>query len=124
MGSLEIENQEMVSSSSNKEDQMVSSGGKRTVPPRTNPVKPRAKNDSDIKLTEAEKKERPRLKLLKQSREKRMWLKAMVNHIPSDMDILELLTKFTVDFLHNSYMSLVSDLLDKLLLKTSDISMD
>jgi len=124
MEGLEAENQEMVSSSSNEEDQMVSSGGKRAAPPRTNPVKPRAKNDSDTKLTEAEKKDRHRLKLLKRSKENRMRVKAMVNHIPSDTDISELLTEFTVDFLHNGYASLVSELLDKLSLKSSDISMD
>merc|ERR1740131_893664 len=125
---MEAESQEMVSSSSNDDDQMggvgVGDRGKRNAPPRTNPVKPRAKNPSGTKLTLAEKKDKHRLKLLKRSKENRMRVKAMVNHIPTDKDISELLTEFTVDFLHNGYSSLVSELLEKLSLKSSDISMD
>jgi len=126
--SMEAESQEMVSSSSNDDDQIggvgVGDRGKRNAPPRTNPVKPRAKNPSGTKLTLAEKKDKHRLKLLKRSKENRMRVKAMVNHIPTDKDISELLTEFTVDFLHNGYSSLVSELLEKLSLKSSDISMD
>ena len=48
----------------------------------------------------------------------------MVNHIPTDKDISELLKEFTVDFLHNGYSKLVKELLEKLSRKDCDISMD
>ena len=99
------ENQEMHSSSSNDDDL-----GNRS--PRTNPVKPRAKTSPS--LTPTEKKEKQRLKLLKKSKAVRMKVKAMVNHIPTDNDISELLKEFTVDFLHNGYSSLVEKMLEKL----------
>lgn len=102
------------SSSSNDEEEQK--------PPRTNPVKPRSQGIS--KLTDDEKKERQRLKLLKTSRENRMRLKSMINHVPSDKDISELLKEFTVDFLHNGYSQLVKGLLDKLSKKGSELSMD
>lgn len=110
----EQENQEQNSSSSNDDDLRRN--------PRTNPVKPRAKNGSQE--TPAEKKERRRLKLLKRSRENRMRVKAMVNHVPSDDDISELLKEFTVDFLHHGYQSLVCQILVKLSRNESNILMD
>jgi len=115
---MEQEHQEMVSSSSNDDELLI-----RNAPPRTNPVKPRAKKDVS-NLTPAEKKEKHRLKLLKRSKENRMRVKAMVNHIPTDKDISELLKEFTVDFLHNGYSGLVEELLEKLSKNDTDITMD
>jgi len=115
---MEQEHQEMISSSSNDDELLI-----RNAPPRTNPVKPRAKKDVSG-LTPVEKKEKHRLKLLKRSKENRMRVKAMVNHIPTDKDISELLKEFTVDFLHNGYSSLVEELLEKLSKNDTDISMD
>jgi len=115
---MEQEHQEMVSSSSNDDELLI-----RNAPPRTNPVKPRAKKDVS-NLTPVEKKEKHRLKLLKRSKENRMRVKAMVNHIPTDKDISELLKEFTVDFLHNGYSGLVEELLEKLSKNDTDITMD
>jgi len=115
---MEQEHQEMISSSSNDDELLI-----RNAPPRTNPVKPRAKKDVS-NLTPVEKKEKHRLKLLKRSRENRMRVKAMVNHIPTDKDISELLKEFTVDFLHNGYSGLVEELLEKLSKNDTDITMD
>jgi len=115
---MEQEHQEMISSSSNDDELLI-----RNAPPRTNPVKPRAKKDVS-KLTPVEKKEKHRLKLLKRSKENRMRVKAMVNHVPTDKDISELLKEFTVDFLHNGYSSLVEELLEKLSKNDTDITMD
>jgi len=120
---MEREQQEMISSSSNEDDHMVV-GGKRNAPPRTHPVKLRAKPDSGSKLTPAEQKDKHRLKLIKRSKQNRMRVKATVNHMPSDKDISELLKEFTVDFLHNGYCSLVSELLERLSKNDTDISMD
>ena len=53
-----------------------------------------------------------------------MRVKAMVNHIPTDKDISELLKEFTVDFLHNGYSGLVKELLEKLSKNDTDITMD
>ena len=108
------EEQEQNSSSSNDDDLRRN--------PRTNPVKPRAKNENNG--NPAEKKERRRLKLLKRSKESRMRVKAMVNHSPTDDDISELLKEFTVDFLHNGYSSLVQQLLQKLATSETNILMD
>ena len=113
----EQENQEQNSSSSNDDDV------RRNPVPRTNPVKPRAKNNVSNE-SPAEKKEKRRLRLLKRSKESRMRVKAMVNHAPSDDDISELLKEFTVDFLHNGYSSLVQQLLLKLGRNESNILMD
>eukprot|EP00092_Neocalanus_flemingeri_P001329 GFUD01001420.1.p1 GENE.GFUD01001420.1~~GFUD01001420.1.p1 ORF type:complete len:1228 (+),score=271.17 GFUD01001420.1:445-4128(+) len=115
---MEQEHQEMISSSSNDEELLI-----RNAPHRTNPLKARAKTDVS-KLTPLEKKEKHRLKLLKRSKENRMRVKAMVNHIPTDKDISELLKEFTVDFLHNGYSSLVEELLEKLSKNETDITMD
>jgi len=115
---MEQEHQEMISSSSNDDELLI-----RNAPPRTNPVKPRAKKDVS-NLTPVEKKEKHRLKLLKRSKENRMRVKAMVNHIPTDKDISELLKEFTVDFLHNGYSGLVEELLEKLSKNDTDITMD
>ena len=104
-----------ISSSSNGGDEQL----KR---PRTNAVKPRAQITS--KLSDNDKKEKQCLKLLKRSRENRMRLKAMVDHIPSEKDISELLKEFTVDFLHNGYNKLVKEMLDQLSSKDCDKSMD
>merc|ERR1719264_1579905 len=99
-----------------------SSEDEHQKPLRTNPVKPRAQVAP--KLSPDDKKEKHRQKLLKKSRENRMRVKAMVNHIPTDKDISELLKEFTVDFLHNGYSKLVKELLEKLSRKDCDISMD
>ena len=107
--------QEQNSSSSNDDDL-----NRRN--PRTNPVKPRAKNKKNE--DPAEKQERRRLKLLKRSKESRMRVKAMVNHLPTDDDISELLKEFTVDFLHHGYSSLVQQLLQKLATSETNILMD
>eukprot|EP00090_Calanus_glacialis_P039865 TRINITY_DN6942_c0_g1_i1.p1 TRINITY_DN6942_c0_g1~~TRINITY_DN6942_c0_g1_i1.p1 ORF type:complete len:1224 (+),score=288.91 TRINITY_DN6942_c0_g1_i1:40-3711(+) len=115
---MEQEHQEMISSSSNDDELLI-----RNAPPRTNPVKPRPKKDVS-KLTPVEKKEKHRIKLLKRSKENRMRVKAMVNHIPTDKDISELLKEFTVDFLHNGYAGLVEELLEKLSKNDTDITMD
>jgi len=115
---MEQEHQEMISSSSNDDELLINN-----APPRTNPVKPRAKKDVS-KLTPEQKKEKHRLKLLKRSKENRMRVKAMVNHIPTDRDISELLKEFTIDFLHNGYSSLVEELLEKLSKNDTDITMD
>merc|ERR1719158_1145704 len=53
-----------------------------------------------------------------------MRVKAMVNHVPTDQDISELLKEFTVDFLHNGYSGLVVGLLGKLSTKDCDVTMD
>ena len=103
-----------VSSSSNDDEQLK--------PPRTHPVKPRAQDNP--KLSDNDKKEKQLLKLLKRSRENRMRLKAMVNHIPSEKDISEILKEFTVDFLHNGYSKLVKEMLDKLSSADCDPSID
>jgi len=105
--------QEM-SSSSNEDEQQK--------PPRTNPVKPRAQAKTNC--SPVDKNEKHRQKLLKRSRENRMRVKAMVNHVPDDKDISELLKEFTVDFLHNGYSALVVELLDKLSKKECDLAMD
>ena len=81
----------------------------RNAPHRTNPVKPRAKKDVSG-LTPLEKKEKHRLKLLKRSKENIMRVKAMVNHIPTDKDISELLKEFTVDFMLKGYSNLLQGL--------------
>ena len=75
-------------------------------------------------MTPVEKKEKHRLKLLTRSKENRMRVKAMVNHIPTDKDISELLKEFTVDFLHNGYSSFVEELLEKLSKNDINILMD
>jgi len=112
--SQQILDQQDISSSSNEDEHQK--------PLRTNPVKPRAQVAP--KLSPDDKKEKHRQKLLKKSRENRMRVKAMVNHIPTDKDISELLKEFTVDFLHNGYSKLVKELLEKLSRKDCDISMD
>jgi timeless protein len=112
--SQQIMDQQDISSSSNEDEHQK--------PLRTNPVKPRAQVAP--KLSPDDKKEKHRQKLLKKSRENRMRVKAMVNHIPTDKDISELLKEFTVDFLHNGYSKLVKELLEKLSRKDCDISMD
>lgn len=112
--SQQVLDQQDQSSSSNEDEQVKA--------PRTNPVKPKAQPAP--KLSPDDKKEKHRQKLLKKSRENRMRVKAMVNHIPTDKDISELLKEFTVDFLHNGYSKLVKELLEKLSRKDSDLSMD
>merc|ERR1719500_1763995 len=74
--SQQILDQQDISSSSNEDEHQK--------PLRTNPVKPRAQVAP--KLSPDDKR-----------------VKAMVNHIPTDKDISELLKEFTVDFLHNGY---------------------
>merc|ERR1719500_1255831 len=96
--SQQILDQQDISSSSNEDEHQK--------PLRTNPVKPRAQVAP--KLSPDDKKEKHRQKLLKKSRENRMRVKAMVNHIPTDKDISELL----------------KELLEKLSRKDCDISMD
>jgi len=105
---MESENQESVSTSSNEEVH-----GKHK--PHTNLSKPRPKKAT---LTLEEKKEKRRLTLLKRSKANRLKVKAMVNHIPTDEDISELLKEFTVDFLLKGYSDLVSDILQQLVNET------
>ena len=116
---IEQEQQEMVSTSSNEDDHQHI----RNVIHRTNPVKPRPKK-GNTQLSPLETKEKQRLKLLKRSKENRIRVKAMVNHIPTDKDISELLKEFTVDFIHNGYSNLVEQLLEKLSIDEIDASMD
>jgi len=106
---IESENQEYLSTSSNEEEQ--NNSGKKN-PPHTNLAKPRNKK---VSLTLEEKKEKRRLTLLKRSKANRLKVKAMVNHIPTDEDISELLKEFTVDFLLKGYSDLVNDILQQLM---------
>lgn len=100
------DNQENISTSSNDEDK------EHEVQPHTNLQKPRPKKRM---ITAAEKRELRRKKLIRRSKSNRMKVRALVHHIPTDEDISDLLTEFTVDFLLKGYSSLVYDIKKKLL---------
>ncbi len=101
---VQQEQQESNSTSSNDED----IGRKaRNVTPHTNLQKPRPKKKV---ISAAEKRELRRKKLIERSKSKRLKVKALVHHIPTDEDIADLLKEFTVDFLLKGYPSLVTDL--------------
>lgn len=98
------EQQESNSTSSN-DDEIA--GRKRNVTPHTNLQKPRPKKKV---ISAAEKRELRRKKLIERSKSKRLKVRALVHHVPTDEDIADLLKEFTVDFLLKGYSSLVRDL--------------
>ena len=96
------EQQESNSTSSNDEEM----GRKRNVTPHTNLQKPRPKKKI---ISAAEKRELRRKKLIERSKSKRLKVKALVHHVPTDEDIADLLKEFTVDFLlKGMYYSITS----------------
>ena len=82
----------------------------RVVTPHTNLQKPRPPGHASAKknITPLEKRELFRQKLIRRSKNHRLKVKAMVHHVPTDHDIAELLTEFTVDFLLKGFSNLVS----------------
>ena len=80
------------------------------VTPHTNLQKPRPPGHASAKknITPLEKRELFRQKLIRRSKNHRLKVKAMVHHVPTDHDIAELLTEFTVDFLLKGFSNLVS----------------
>eukprot|EP00088_Acartia_fossae_P049321 TRINITY_DN5428_c0_g1_i11.p1 TRINITY_DN5428_c0_g1~~TRINITY_DN5428_c0_g1_i11.p1 ORF type:complete len:973 (-),score=340.17 TRINITY_DN5428_c0_g1_i11:923-3670(-) len=63
-------------------------------------------------MSNEEKQEMRRRKMLSLARQTRMRVKAMVNYAPTDEDISEILKEFTIDFLLTEYSSLVRKLLE------------
>ena len=94
---------ESISSSSNEGDQRK----QRTL--RTNPVKLKVKPETS---TNEEKQEIRRRKMLSLARQKRLRFKAIVDYIPSNEDITDILKEFTIDFLLTEYSGLVRKLLE------------
>ncbi|XP_075152613.1 timeless isoform X2 [Haematobia irritans] len=106
----QVENQESISTSSNDDD------GPQSKPQHQKPPcnsKPR-KGQRTI-LSASDKKELRRKKLVKRSKSSLINMKGLVQHVPTDEDIANLLKEFTVDFLLKGYSYLVEDLHSQLL---------
>uniref|UniRef100_A0A1I8Q7X9 Timeless n=1 Tax=Stomoxys calcitrans TaxID=35570 RepID=A0A1I8Q7X9_STOCA len=107
----QVENQESISTSSNDDD------GPQSKPQHQKPPcnsKPR-KGQRTV-LSVIDKKELRRKKLVKRSKSSLINMKGLVQHIPTDEDIANLLKEFTVDFLLKGYSCLVEDLHSQLLM--------
>ena len=107
--------QESNSTSSNDEENCEKM---RVVTPHTNLQKPRPKKKV---VSAAEKRELRRKKLIERAKSKRLKVKALVNHVPTEEDMNDLLKEFTVDFLLKGYSSLATDLRFKLMSEDVDI---
>jgi len=96
-------NQGSTSSSSNE-------GMERKRVARTNPVKHKVKQET---MSNEEKQELRQRKMIMLARQQRVRVKNMVNYMPSDEDISEILKEFTIDLLlTGEYRTLVRKLLE------------
>uniref|UniRef100_T1PGW4 Timeless protein n=1 Tax=Musca domestica TaxID=7370 RepID=T1PGW4_MUSDO len=106
----QVENQESISTSSNDDD------GPQSKPQHQKPpCSSKSRKGQRNVLTAIDKKELRRKKLVKRSKSSLINMKGLVQHIPTDEDIANLLKEFTVDFLLKGYSYLVEDLHSQLL---------
>ncbi|XP_073826266.1 timeless isoform X2 [Musca autumnalis] len=106
----QVENQESISTSSNDDD------GPQSKPQHQKPpCSSKSRKGQRNILTAIDKKELRRKKLVKRSKSSLINMKGLVQHIPTDEDIANLLKEFTVDFLLKGYSYLVEDLHSQLL---------
>ncbi|XP_065343763.1 protein timeless isoform X3 [Cloeon dipterum] len=105
----QVENQESVSTSSNEDDLPQNRGMKPVHQKPHNPNKIRQQKPP-TSLSNSDKKEWRRKKLVKRSRTNILNVKALMQHTPTDEDISHLLKEFTVDFLLKGYGPLVQEL--------------
>ncbi|BFF96130.1 protein timeless [Drosophila madeirensis] len=112
----QVENQESVSTSSNDDDMPQGKPLHQKPPCNTKP-----RNKQRHILTPLDKKELRRKKLVKRSKSNLINMKGLVQHIPTEDDIANLLKEFTVDFLLKGYNYLVEELHAQLLSNTLPI---
>ncbi|XP_026844947.1 protein timeless isoform X1 [Drosophila persimilis] len=112
----QVENQESVSTSSNDDDMPQGKPLHQKPPCNT-----KLRNKQRPILPPLDKKELRRKKLVKRSKSSLINMKGLVQHIPTDDDIANLLKEFTVDFLLKGYNYLVEDLHAQLLTNTLPI---
>lgn len=110
----QVENPNSVSTSSSTDD--YSQPPVHQKPPATNQKQRKnSANKTRKTLTPCEKIEWRRKKLVKRSLSTMINMKGMVNHIPTNDDVTNILKEFSVDFLLKGYGMLVSDLHQQLL---------
>jgi len=94
----------------NKNQEQSSSDDNLPRDPRPQPVKLKPNQEQQ---TPIQKRKQRLMWLFNVGREKRMRLKAMVNHLPTNEDITELLVDFTIEFLFTAFGKLVDALMGK-----------
>ncbi|XP_030384634.1 protein timeless isoform X2 [Scaptodrosophila lebanonensis] len=101
----QVENQESISTSSNDDDGPQGKPQHQKPPCNTKP-----RNKQRTILSPMDKKELRRKKLVKRSKSSLINMKGLVQHMPTNEDISNLLKEFTVDFLLKGYNYLVEEL--------------
>ncbi|EDW12626.2 protein timeless isoform X1 [Drosophila mojavensis] len=109
----QVENQESISTSSNDDDGPQGKPQHQKPPCNTKP-----RNKQRTLMSPQDKKELRRKKLVKRSKSSLINMKGLVQHMPTNYDISNLLKEFTVDFLLKGYNYLVEELHKQLLTST------
>lgn len=113
------ENQESISTSSNEDDSLNNRVVKPVHQKPSNMIQKSRFLNGKTQLSQQDKAELKRKKLLKRFRTNIVNIKALLHHTPTEDDITHILKEFTVDFLLKAFGTVITELRQQLMMNQS-----